>query len=60
MSGRIHETAIVDPSAVVADGVSIGPFSILEAGVEIGVGRRHPFLDHCVNDFFQRWDFHPQ
>ena len=37
MSGRIHETAIVDPSAVVADGVSIGPFSILEAGVEIGV-----------------------
>ena len=63
MSGRIHETAIVDPSAVVADGVSIGPFSILEAGVEIGVdceigpycrfgtgtsvGARNRFESHC-------------
>lgn len=34
----IHSHAIVDPSAVIADDVSIGPFSIIEAGVEIDSG----------------------
>ncbi len=32
----IHATAIVDPRASVADGVSIGPWSIIGADVEIG------------------------
>lgn len=32
----IHSTAIIDPSAKVADGVSIGPYSVIGADVEIG------------------------
>lgn len=38
MSSSIDPRAIVDPSAVVADGASIGPFSIVGPGVEIGEG----------------------
>jgi UDP-N-acetylglucosamine acyltransferase len=34
----IHETAIIDESAVVADGVQIGPYSIIGAEVEIEAG----------------------
>ena len=34
----IDPRAIVDPSAVIADNVEIGPFSIIGAGVEIGEG----------------------
>ncbi len=34
----IHPTAIIDPSAIIADDVKIGPFSIIGAGVEIGSG----------------------
>lgn len=34
----IHPSAIIDPSAKIADGVSIGPFSIVESGVDIGEG----------------------
>ncbi len=34
----IHETAIVDPTAVIADDVKIGPYSIIGADVEIGSG----------------------
>jgi UDP-N-acetylglucosamine acyltransferase len=34
----IHPQAIVDPSAKIADDVSIGPFSIIGADVEIGEG----------------------
>lgn len=34
----IHETAIIDPSARVADGVSIGAYSVIGADVEIGEG----------------------
>jgi UDP-N-acetylglucosamine acyltransferase len=34
----IHQTAIIDASAVIADDVSIGPYSVIEAGVEIGAG----------------------
>ena len=34
----IHPQAIVDPSAKIADDVSIGPFSIIGADVEIGAG----------------------
>jgi len=36
----IHPTAIVDDSAVVADGVEIGPYSIIGADVTIGTGTR--------------------
>lgn len=34
----IHQTAIIDPSAVIAEDVSIGPYSIIGANVEIGSG----------------------
>ena len=36
----IHPQAIVDPSASLADGVSVGAFSVIGAGVEIGKGSR--------------------
>lgn len=32
----IHQTAIIDPSATIAENVSIGPYSIIGANVEIG------------------------
>lgn len=35
---RIHPTAIVDPSADLADGVEVGPYSIVGADVAIGRG----------------------
>ncbi len=38
MSGGIHPLAWVDPSAVLADGVSVGPFARIGAEVEIGEG----------------------
>ena len=34
----IHQTAIIDPSAKIADDVTIGPYSIIGADVEIGSG----------------------
>lgn len=36
MSLNIHPTAVVHPDAVIGDGTSIGPFSIIEAGATIG------------------------
>lgn len=36
--GRIHPTAVIDPGAVLADGVEVGPFAVIGAGVEIGEG----------------------
>ncbi len=44
---RIHPTAVVDPSAHLADDVEIGPGCIVEADVEIGAGtvlRAHAIL----------------
>ena len=38
MATTIHPTAIVDPSAEIADGVEIGPFCVIYAGVKIGAG----------------------
>ncbi|MDC9725331.1 MAG: acyl-ACP--UDP-N-acetylglucosamine O-acyltransferase [Gammaproteobacteria bacterium] len=32
----IHSTAIIDPSAIIADDVNIGPYTIIGADVEIG------------------------
>lgn len=34
----IHPTAIIDPSARIADDVEIGPYSVIGADVEIGAG----------------------
>lgn len=36
----IHPTALVDPAAVLGDGVQIGPYSIVDAGARIGAGTR--------------------
>lgn len=38
MATTIHPTAIVDPSAEIADGVEIGPYCVIYAGVKIGAG----------------------
>lgn len=35
---QIHPTAVVHPSARVADGVVIGPYAVIEADVSIGAG----------------------
>lgn len=40
MSGGIHPSAIVDPSATIGEDVSIGPFCVVGADVEIGDGCR--------------------
>ena len=34
----IHPSAVIDPSAKLADGVSVGAFSLIGADVEIGAG----------------------
>ena len=34
----IHPSAIIHPAAELADTVSVGPFSIIEADVQIGAG----------------------
>ena len=36
MSGGVHSTAIVDPKARLAPGVSVGPYSVIGPDVEIG------------------------
>ena len=36
----IHASAIVDPSAIVADDVEIGPYTIVGPGVELGAGTK--------------------
>ena len=38
MAATVHATAVVDPSAQLADGVVIGPFAVIGPGVEIGSG----------------------
>jgi len=63
MTQRINPTAIVDSSAELADGVTVGAYSVIEAGVVIGadceigpfcrfasgtsVGERNRFESHC-------------
>lgn len=37
---KIHQTALVDPKAELADGVEVGAYSIIGAGVKIGQGTR--------------------
>lgn len=48
MSVTIHPTAIVDPKAELADGVSVGPFCTVGANVKIGRGTR--LVSHVVVD----------
>jgi UDP-3-O-[3-hydroxymyristoyl] glucosamine N-acyltransferase len=43
---RIHPSAVIDPSAVLGEGVDIGPLAVIEAGVSIGDGAR--IGPHCV------------
>ncbi len=40
MSSNIHPTAIVDPGARLADGVTVGPYAVIGPRVEIGAGTR--------------------
>jgi UDP-N-acetylglucosamine acyltransferase len=63
MEYKIHPTAIVDPKAVLAEGVEVGPFAIVDGDVEIGrdcligpysritgwttIGARNRFESHC-------------
>jgi UDP-N-acetylglucosamine acyltransferase len=63
MSARIHATAVVDSSAQLAESVTIGPYTVIEADVIIGpdceigpfcrfgsgttVGERNRFESHC-------------
>jgi len=42
----IHPTAIVDPRAKLASGVSVGAYSVIDGGVEIGEGTS--IGHHCV------------
>ncbi len=48
----IHPQAIIDPSAKLAEGVSVGAFSVIGAGVEIGAGTR--IASHVVIDGLTR------
>ncbi|MVO14560.1 UDP-3-O-(3-hydroxymyristoyl)glucosamine N-acyltransferase [Parasedimentitalea huanghaiensis] len=36
--GGIHPTAVIDPAAILASDVSVGPLSIISAGAKIGAG----------------------
>ena len=45
-SGGVHHTAVIDPSAKLADDVTVAPYVIIHANVEIGPGTR--ILEHTV------------
>jgi len=46
MPVNVHATALVDPAAELADGVQVGPFCVIGAGVRIGQGTS--IGAHCV------------
>lgn len=46
MPTQIHPTALVDNSAQLGDGVCVGAYSVIEAGVKIGAGTM--IGHHCV------------
>ena len=57
-SEKIHPTAVIDPSAVLADDVEVGPYAVIEADVSIAAGcrieahamvRRFSVLDEAVS-----------
>ncbi|MDY0747104.1 UDP-3-O-(3-hydroxymyristoyl)glucosamine N-acyltransferase [Paucibacter sp. R3-3] len=45
-AARIHPAAVIDPAAVIGEGVDIGPLAVIEAGARIGDGAR--IGAHCV------------
>lgn len=45
MSVTIHPSAVVHPSAVLADGVEVGPFAVV--GENVTIGARTKLLPHC-------------
>lgn len=47
---KIHKTAIVDKTAILADDVQVGPYCLIGPGVKIGQGTR--LGPHCV---IHRW-----
>ncbi len=40
MANKIHETAIIDPSVELGDGIEIGPYCVIHPGVRLGDGCR--------------------
>ncbi len=40
MATEIHETAIIDPAAELADGVVVGAYTVIEEGVKVGANTR--------------------
>jgi UDP-N-acetylglucosamine acyltransferase len=59
MSARIHSTAVIDPVAILADDVTVGPYAVIEGPVTLGAGcvvraRSHllgPLIAGTNNDF---------
>jgi UDP-N-acetylglucosamine acyltransferase len=45
-AGAVHPTAVVDPSAVLGEGVEIGAYAIVGAGVVLGAGTK--LLPHAM------------
>ena len=45
-AARVHPGAVIDASAVIGEGVDIGPLAVIEAGAQIGAGAR--IGAHCV------------
>ncbi len=43
---QIHPTAVVDPSAEIGEGTTVGPFSVIGPGVKLG--RRNRIASHVV------------
>jgi UDP-3-O-[3-hydroxymyristoyl] glucosamine N-acyltransferase len=37
---RVHPSAVIDPEAVLGDGVDVGPFAVIDAGARVGAGAR--------------------
>ncbi len=46
VGASIHATAIVEPGAMIADDVTVGPYTIVRSGVRIGAGTS--IGPHCV------------
>jgi UDP-3-O-[3-hydroxymyristoyl] glucosamine N-acyltransferase len=45
-AARLHPSAVIDPSAVLGEGVDVGALAVIEAGVTVGAGAR--IGPHCV------------
>jgi UDP-N-acetylglucosamine acyltransferase len=49
-AGAVHETAVIDPSAVLADDVEVGPYTVIGPNVRIGAGTVIGPHVHIVRD----------